>query len=179
MKWAIKRVYFKKLPVIKHIVKFCLGVTFNNFQTEALMKSRTEIMKLITILSFDDCLDSYKDRIDSVFNNLSNNNMITLMFDIKGMAEQIDTSSIYRYFLTKATPFLEVILNNICSHYLGTEKVLRVGIKVFEKILSNSLQRINTSNKSFQGIYRLVGLCAPYWNTILNYLETKIDSEDF
>lgn len=67
-------------------------------------------MKLITVLAFDDCLDSFKDRLDQVFTNLDTSNILTVIYDIKGMAQQIDTSSIFRYFLQKSTPFLLSIL---------------------------------------------------------------------
>lgn len=76
-------------------------------------------MKLITILAFDDCLDSFKDRLDQVFNSLDKSNITTLIYDIRGMAEQIDTSSIYRYFLKKATPFLISILDSACKNHLN------------------------------------------------------------
>ena len=68
-------------------------------------------MRLITILGFDDCLDSFKDKLDLVFNNLDTSNILTLIYDIRGMAQQIDTSSIFRYFLQKATPYIVSILN--------------------------------------------------------------------
>ena len=59
-------------------------------------------MRLITILGFDDCLDSFKDKLDLVFNNLDTSNILTLIYDIRGMAQQIDTSSIFRYFLIES-----------------------------------------------------------------------------
>lgn len=43
-------------------------------------------MKLITVLAFDDCLDSFKDRLDQVFTNLDTSNILTVIYDIKGMA---------------------------------------------------------------------------------------------
>lgn len=96
-----------------------MTTTLNNFQSEELLKSRTQLMRLVSVLAFDDCLDSYTSKIDSVLNNLNKDNIMTLLHDIKGIAEQIDAPSIFRYFLKKSYPYIQQILEVVCTHYLN------------------------------------------------------------
>jgi hypothetical protein len=87
-------------------------------------------MRLITLLAFDDCLDSFKDRLDQVFDRLDMSNILALIYDIRGMAQQIDTSSIFRYFLQKATPIVISILDSTCMNHLNNDQILKGSIKL-------------------------------------------------
>ena len=130
LKWSLKRSYFKKMPIMKSIMDFCLGVSLGNFKDKKTLKCRTQIFKIVTLLGFDDCLDSYKEKLDFVFDSLDKSNLITLIYDIRGMAEQIDTSSIFRHFLKKASPFIIAILDAVTVQDLNNEDTLKNTIKL-------------------------------------------------
>lgn len=119
IKWSMRRAAFKKLPVIKYIIQYCGTEALKNFQSEELMKCRTELTKLITLMVLDDSLDSYRENMERVLESSGTGNMVALMFDLKGMAEQIDAPKVFRYFLENTTPLVHNILNYVCSGYLN------------------------------------------------------------
>ena len=75
-----------KLPCIKNILDFCLKASLQNFKEKKTLKCRTQLLKIVTLLGFDDCLDSFRDKLDLVFDSLDKTNLITLIYDIRGMA---------------------------------------------------------------------------------------------
>lgn len=70
-----------------------------------LMKLRRKLFKIITTLSFDDILDTYRTNINNVLDSIEvhfkQKNYNIIVFDLSGICDNIDTPVIYRYFLNR------------------------------------------------------------------------------
>lgn len=70
-----------------------------------LLKLRRKLFKIITTLSFDDLLDTYRTNINFVIEAIEHDfyqqNYAKVVFDLSGICDNIDTPVIYRYFLNK------------------------------------------------------------------------------
>ena len=65
------------------------------------LKWRKKLLKIISLLFFDDVVDDYKSNLDEVFNGLKSSHILLIMLDFQGMCLAIDTTSIFKYFLQK------------------------------------------------------------------------------
>ena len=68
-----------------------------------MLKMRKNLFKIIASISFDDTLDDFRKNINELIKNLCRGmeeNRWKTLYDLMGICEAIDTSTIYRYFLT-------------------------------------------------------------------------------
>jgi hypothetical protein len=90
LKWTLKREVFTQSRVSKEILQKTIELSRNSLQsTVALLKERRKLFKIITILSFDDILDSYRTNIDFVTESIeydfTNHHYAKVTFDMSGI----------------------------------------------------------------------------------------------
>jgi len=77
------------------------------------VKCRINLFKIITVAGFDDCLDNYREKLKYVFDamhlNPTHQNYHILIYDIRGIANQIDARPVYRFFLKRILPTLRLL----------------------------------------------------------------------
>lgn len=117
LKWSVRREAFKEMEMPKMIIDYCIQVARQNYLDPQSFGCRINLFKIITVAGFDDCLDNYRERLRYVFERMhldsSHPNFLMLLYDLRGMAMQIDARPVYRLFLKKAIPTIKLLMNRL------------------------------------------------------------------
>ena len=101
LKHTLRRESFVETIISKNILQKTIELSRSSLQESLeLLKERRKLYKIITILSFDDLLDSYRSNIDYVVEQFNQDfregKYAKIIFDMSGICENIETSVIYR-----------------------------------------------------------------------------------
>lgn len=93
------------------------------------------------------------------------------------MAEQIDSSMIFKHFLQRGSSYLIKILQTVCTSSLNNEQVLKNSLRLCQFYFSNQIQRISSRGRVAVLICQLAAECLEYWEFILDFLNTSLFDE--
>lgn len=170
-KLTVNREVFKQMELPKLIFKYCLELAKQQFMGVEMVKCRINLFKIITLVGFDDCLDNYREKLKCVFQTLQinsgNKNFFILVYDMRGIASQIDAGPVYRYFLTKTMPMIKKIFESLLVQQ-QQDKILMMkhSLRLCRALVENKSQRLSLT-KTIPLSYELVGNLLPYWSSLL------------
>lgn len=127
LKWGVRRDIFKEMDMPQVIINYCISVAREEFLQPPFLKCRINLFKIITVAGFDDCLDNYREKLKYVFDamhlNPTHQSYPILIYDIRGIANQIDARPVYRFFLKRIMPTLRLLFNE----YLAANQQQQTG----------------------------------------------------
>lgn len=180
-KLSLNRELFKEMELPRAIFQYCLQIAREQFRSLEMVKCRINLFRIITIVGFDDNLDNYREKLKVVFENLNlsanNQNFFILIYDLRGIASQIDAGPVYRFFLAKILPMLKTIFGNLLRQQ-GQEgqedrlALMKHSLKLCRALLENKSQRLSLT-KTVPLSYELVSTLLPYWAAILAELNKQ------
>jgi len=96
-----------------------------------------------------------------------------LIYDLRGIANQIDARPVYRFFLKRIMPTLRLLFNEYLTNNQQLEMV-KQALKLCRTLLENKCQRLLLSMTAPIS-YELVGVLVPYMLHILMELNRQTE----
>lgn len=97
-------------------------------------------------------------------------NFLMLLYDLRGMAVQIDARPVYRLFLKKAMPTVKSLMDRLLNDHSNlTAELIKQSLKMCRCFLENKSQRL-TLSVTAPLTYELVCLMLPLWLDVLTKL---------
>lgn len=172
LKWGVRRDMFKDMEMPQVIINYCVSVAKEEFREQPFLKCRINLFKIITVAGFDDCLDNYREKLKYVFDamhlNPTNQNYQILIYDLRGISNQIDARPVYRFFLKRVMPTVRLLFTEylLDARQLCNPELVRQALKLCRTLLENKAQRL-TLTMTAPVSYELVGVLLPYMLRIL------------
>ena len=169
-KWTLRRDNFKSTQIAKEMLKYCNQASRGSLKGQ-LLKQRKKLFEIISMISFDDVMDSYKENIEKIIEELGqklSSSPEEVIFDLTGIVTSIDTSTIYRYFLIEFEKKINMrtMMETLFKKFLGDQKLLKAIFKLHLRLIENRSQRLSSTRNS-KVLYDLIGTLMPFWNQVL------------
>jgi hypothetical protein len=138
-KWTLRRDNFKSTQIAREMLKYCNQASQTSLKGN-LIKMRKKLYEIISMISFDDVMDSYRENIDKIVGQLATKVQTCpeeLIFDLSGIVTAIDTSTIYRYFLVQFEKKIgmKTLMDTLFKKFLGDQKLLKAIFKLHLRLV--------------------------------------------
>ncbi|CAK84583.1 unnamed protein product (macronuclear) [Paramecium tetraurelia] len=155
VKKYIPRKVFKACSITDMLKQFFLQLNITCLSTPQYIKKRALVFKIITIVWVDDCSDDYVNALVDIYNQIKQSilteinkiNILKYVWDLIGIASEIDVDNIYRTFLRIIYPDLAKLLTpeNIELFAKDYDSSIAI-ITLFKAIFYNKNTRLSTEN---------------------------------
>ena len=149
-----------------------------------LIRLRSQLFNIITVLSFDDQLDSYRHNIRNALALIktaaARNEWLQVLYDLTGIFETIDGAAVFKYFVRYFLRELDfsVLLKELFTRLALAKpsSYLRDVLYLSRLMLGDKNGRISKGQAS-EAIYSISRLVLPYWSYCLENAD-RLDVEE-
>ncbi|CAD8116026.1 unnamed protein product [Paramecium primaurelia] len=155
VKKYIPRKVFKVCTITEMLKQFFLQLNITCLNTPQYIKKRAVVFKIITIVWVDDCSDDYLNSLVDIYNQIKQSiliemnkvNILKYVWDLIGIASEIDVDNIYRAFLRIIYPDLANLLTQENIELFAKDYDSSIAIiTLFKAIFYNKNTRLSTEN---------------------------------
>ncbi|CAD8074071.1 unnamed protein product [Paramecium primaurelia] len=155
VKKYIPRKVFKTCSITDMLKQFFLQLNITCLNTPQYIKKRALVFKIITIVWVDDCSDDYVNALvdiynqikQSIINEINKVNILKYVWDLIGIASEIDVDNIYRTFLRIIYPDIAKLLSEENIELFAKDYDSSIAIiTLFKAIFYNKNTRLSTEN---------------------------------